>query len=59
MKKRVLSFLFIITLFSLTVVSASAVVNDTLKVGIRWGDTGSGSRQSGKCRGVRIRIRLL
>ena len=39
MKKRVLSFLFIITLFSLTVVSASAVVNDTLKVGIRWGDT--------------------
>ena len=24
---------------SLTVVSASAVVNDTLKVGIRWGDT--------------------
>lgn len=39
MKKRVLSFLFIITLFSLTAVSASAVVNDTLKVGIRWGDT--------------------
>lgn len=38
MKKRVLSFLFIITLFSLTAVSASAVVNDTLKVGIRWGD---------------------
>lgn len=35
MKKRVLSFLFIITLFSLTAVSASAVVNDTLKVGIR------------------------
>ena len=39
MKKRGLSFLFIITLFSLTAVSASAVVNDTLKVGIRWGDT--------------------
>ena len=39
MKKRVLSFLFIITLFSLTAVSASAVVNDTLKVGIRWADT--------------------
>ena len=39
MKKRVLSFLFIITLFSLTAVSASAVVNDTLKVGIRWGST--------------------
>lgn len=39
MKKRVLSFLFIITLFSLTAVSASAVVNDTLKVGIGWGDT--------------------
>ena len=37
MKKRVLTFLFIITLFSLTAVSASAVVNDTLKVGIRWG----------------------
>ncbi len=53
MKKRVLSFLFIITLFSLTAVSASAVVNDTLKVGIRWGH-GSGSRQSGKRRGVRI-----
>ena len=39
MKKHALSFLFIITLFSLTAVSASAVVNDTLKVGIRWGST--------------------
>ena len=39
MKKRVLTFLFIITLFSLTSVSASAVVNGTLKVGIRWGST--------------------
>lgn len=59
MKKRVLSFLFIITLFSLTAVSASAVVNDTLKVGIPLGRHGSGSRQSGKRRGVRIRVRLL
>ena len=59
MKKRVLSFLFIITLFSLTVVSASAVVNDTLKVGIRWGDTALEAANLEKCRGVRIRIRLL
>lgn len=39
MKKHVLSLLFIITLFSLTAVSASAVVNDTVKVGIRYGST--------------------
>lgn len=39
MKKQVLSLMFIITLFSLTAVSASAVVNDTLKVGIRYGST--------------------
>ena len=39
MKKHALSFLFVITLFSLTAVSASAVVNGTLKVGIRWGST--------------------
>ena len=39
MKKHVLSLLFVITLFSLTVVSASALVNDSLKVGIRWGST--------------------
>ena len=39
MKKHGLSFLFVITLFTLTAVSASAAVNDTLKVGIRWGST--------------------
>ncbi len=39
MKKRIVTLLFAITLFSLTAASASAVVNGTLKVGIRWGDT--------------------
>lgn len=39
MKKHALSFLFTVLLFSLTAASASAIVNDTLKVGIRWGDT--------------------
>ena len=59
MKKHVLSLLFVITLFSLTVVSASALVNDSLKVGIRWGVYGAGSRQPGKRGRLRLRIRLL
>ena len=39
MKKRLLSLLFVITLFSASAVSASALTNNILKVGIRWGST--------------------
>lgn len=39
MKKLLLTMLFVVTFFALTAVSASAVVNDTVKVGLRYGDS--------------------
>ena len=37
MKKLLLTTLFVVTFFSLSAVSASAVVNDTVKVGLWYG----------------------
>ncbi len=37
MKKGLLTLLFVVTFFGLNAVSASAVVNDTVKVGLRYG----------------------
>ena len=39
MKKLALTALFVVTFFAMSTVSASAVVNDTLKVGLRYGDS--------------------
>ena len=39
MKKILLMTFFVVTFFAMTAVSASAVVNDTIKVGLRYGDT--------------------
>ena len=39
MKKLLLTAIFVVTFFAMTVVSASAVVNDTVKVGLRYGST--------------------
>ena len=39
MKKLALMTLFVVTFFALSAVSASAIVNDTLKVGLRYGGT--------------------
>ena len=37
MKKLLLTTMFVVTFFVCTAVSASAVVNDTVKVGLRYG----------------------
>ena len=39
MKKLLLTTLLVVTFFALTAVSASAVVNDTVKVGLRYGSS--------------------
>ena len=39
MKKLVLTALFVVTFFTMSMGSASAVVNDTLKVGLRYGSS--------------------
>lgn len=39
MKKLALMTFFVVTFFALSAVSASAIVNDTLKVGLRYGST--------------------
>ena len=39
MKKLLLATMFVVTFFALTAVSASAVVNDTVKVGLRYGSS--------------------
>lgn len=39
MKKLLLTTLFVVTFFALSAVSASAVVNDMVKVGLRYGST--------------------
>ena len=39
MKKLTLTTLFVVTFFALSAVSASAIVNDTLKVGLRYGSS--------------------
>ena len=39
MKKTLLTTLFVVTFFALSTVSASAVVNDTILVGLRYGDS--------------------
>ena len=39
MKKLLLTVMFVVTFFALSAVSASAVVNDTVKVGLRYGST--------------------
>ena len=39
MKKLALMTFFVVTFFMLSAVSASAIVNDTLKVGLRYGST--------------------
>ena len=39
MKKLLLTTFFVVTFFAMTAVSASAVVNDTVKVGLRYGST--------------------
>ena len=39
MKKLLLTTLLVVTFFALNAVSASAIVNDTLKVGLRYGST--------------------
>lgn len=39
MKKVILAALFVVTFFAFGTVSASAIVNDTLKVGLRYGST--------------------
>ena len=39
MKKLAFTTLFVVTFFALSAVSASAIVNDTLKVGLRYGDS--------------------
>lgn len=39
MKKRLLMTFFIVTFFAMTAISTSAVVNDTVKVGLRYGNT--------------------
>lgn len=40
MKKQLTVLLFVVTFFALSAVSASAVVNDTVKVGLRYGSSG-------------------
>ena len=37
MKKLVFALTFVVTFFTLSAVSASAVTNDTVKVGLRYG----------------------
>ena len=39
MKKLAITALFVVTFFTWNVVSAAAIVNDTLKVGLRYGDS--------------------
>lgn len=39
MKKLLLTVMFVVTFFALSAVSASAVVNDTVKVGLRYGSS--------------------
>ena len=39
MKKLLLTTWLVVTFFALNAVSASAIVNDTLKVGLRYGST--------------------
>lgn len=39
MKKKLIMMLFVVTFFTMTAASASAVVNDTLLVGLRYGST--------------------
>ena len=39
MKKLLLTTLLVVTFFALTAVSASAVVNGTVKVGLRYGSS--------------------
>lgn len=39
MKKLLLTVMFVVTFFTLSAVSASAVVNDTVKVGLRYGSS--------------------
>ena len=39
MKKQLLTLLFVMTFFSFTAVSASAIENETLKVGLRYGSS--------------------
>lgn len=39
MKKLLLTAMFVVTFFALSAVSASAVVNDTVKVGLRYGSS--------------------
>ena len=39
MKKLLLSLFFVVTFFGICTVSASAVVNDTVKVGLRYGSS--------------------
>lgn len=43
MKKLLLTLFFVVTFFALSGVSASAVVNDTVKVGLRYGSTAMSS----------------
>ena len=39
MKKLVFALTFVVTFFTLSAVSASAVTNDTVKVGLRYGSS--------------------